>query len=183
MAYDFSVFKQSLADVQEWLQSELQGVRTGRATPAILDSIRVDAYGSKMPVQQLANIAVEDARTLRVAPWDTSQVRDIERAIQNADLGLSVSVDDKGLRVIFPELTAERRTQLVKVVRDKLEQARVSVRSERDQARAKIQESEKQGEISEDEKFRVMEQMQKIVDETNASLEAYAEKKEKDLQS
>jgi len=110
-----------------------------------------------------------------------SQAKNIEQAIQQSDLGLSVSIDDKGLRVKFPELTSERRAGLVKVAKQKLEDARVSLRSERERVWDDIQKKEKEGGMSEDEKFRLKEQMQKIVDETNKKLEEMTEKKEQEI--
>lgn len=165
----------------EWLQKEYQSIRTGQATPALLDSIKVESYGAKMPVQQVANVGVENARTLRISPWDSSTIKNIERAIIDADLGVSVSVDDAGLRVIFPELTGERRTQLLKLAKQKLEDARVSVRSARDEAMKEIDALEKSGEISEDEKFTRREAVQKTVEATNKSLEGLYDQKEKEI--
>ncbi|MBX9765085.1 ribosome recycling factor [Patescibacteria group bacterium] len=179
MAYDIQQFKKLAAEKQAWLQSELQGLRTGRATPALLDSISVDVYGSRMKLSQVAAITVEDARTLYVNPWDKGQVKDIEKAITVADLGISAGSDDKGVRVSFPELTAERRTQLMKLVRAKLEEARVQLKTARAKA---ISDAEKSG-ASEDEQKRLKNEIQKIVDDTNALLEGLAEKKEKELQS
>ena len=132
MAYDFKELKQKIEDTGTWLTEEYFGIRTGRATPALLDSVRVEAYGSKMPLNQVATISVEDARLLRVTPYDATLSKDIERAITQSDLGVSVGVDDRGIRVSFPELTAERRVQLLKLVGDKREDARISVRKLRE---------------------------------------------------
>ncbi len=181
MAYDFSSFKEKLEGVQDWLSTEYTGVRTGRATPAILDSIYLDSYGTRTPIKHVASISIEDARTIRVAPWDKGQIKGIEKAISEANLGLSVSSDAMGIRVFFPELTAERRAALLKVTREKLEHARVSVRAERDEVWSEIQTLEKEGEIPEDDKFRLKEEMQKFVDQANAKLEEMAERKEKEI--
>ncbi|MCX6738540.1 MAG: ribosome recycling factor [Candidatus Parcubacteria bacterium] len=181
MAYDFSSFKEKLGGIQEWLSTEYTSVRTGRATPAILDSIYLDSYGTRTPIKHVASISIEDARTIRVAPWDKGQVKGIEKAIGEANLGLSVSSDAIGVRVFFPELTAERRAALLKVTREKLEHARVSVRSERDDVWSEIQMLEKEGEIPEDEKFSLKEEMQKFVDQANAKLEEMSERKGKEI--
>jgi len=181
MAYNFSDLKQKIKDTEEWLSREFSGVRTGRATPVLLDMVFVDAYGSKMPIQQVGSVSVEDARTLRISPWDSSLVKEVEKAILLADLGVGVATDDAGLRVSFPELTGERRIQLMKIAKDKLEQARVALRSERETTKNDITKSEKEGEIGEDEKFRYMEEMQKFVDEGNRKLEELFEKKEKEI--
>lgn len=181
MSYDFSHFKKQLHEVEEWLGNEYLGVRTGRATPAILDNVSADVYGVRTPLRHAASISIEDPKTLRVAPWDKSLIKQMEKAIAEANLGLSVSSDDKGLRVSFPDLTSERRTALVKVIREKLEHARVSVRSERDEVWGDIQAQEREGAIAEDEKFRLKDEMQKIVDAANQKLEAHAARKEEEI--
>lgn len=181
MAYNFSPLKKKVEETITWLQKELQSVRTGRATPLILDSIQVEAYGSRMPIRDIAAIGVEDARTLRITPWDTTQTKTIEKAITVANLGLSVSIDEKGLRVHFPELTSERRTTLLKLVKEKLEHARVALRGERDSVWNDIQKQEREGKMGEDDKFRSKEEMQKIIDEGNETLETLAQKKEEEI--
>lgn len=183
MAYNFSGLKKEVENTAEWLKKEYMGVRTGRATPALLDSVMVESYGARVPIAQVGSIAVEDARTLRIAPWDATAVKSIEKAITDASLGVSVSSDERGVRVHFPELTSERRQTLLKLVGDKLEHARVSLRSERDKVWNDIQEKEKQKEMSEDDKFRAKEEMQKIVEGGNKTLEEIAERKEKELSS
>lgn len=177
--YDLSSFKKVAIEKGEWLSVELQGLRTGRATPALLDGVSVEIYGSRMKLKEVANLTVEDARTLYVNPWDKGQVKLIEKAITVADLGVSVGSDDKGIRVSFPELTEERRTQLVKLVRGKLEEARVALKGARTKAIADIEKSES----SEDEEKRLKAEVQKIVDDANKSLEVIAEKKETELRS
>ncbi len=181
MNYDFTNFKNNLEEVKNWLKKELQSVRTGRANPAILDSVKAENYGVLTPINQMANIATEDARTLRITPFDPGAAKEIERAITDANLGLSIIVDEKGLRVIFPELTGERRQELVKLAKDKLEEARVSVRRERDDVWSDIQAKEKDGEITEDEKYAAKEEMEKIVKEYNSQLEEIFEEKEKEI--
>jgi ribosome recycling factor len=183
MAYNFTVLRGEIEATDTWLTQEYFGIRTGRAAPALLDSVRVEVYSTKMPLNQLANIAIEDARTLRITPYDMGQLKEIERAIQAGDLGVSVGSDDRGIRVSFPELTAERREQLAKLVKEKLEDARVRIRKAREEAWEDIQKQEKQKTISEDEKFRAKEEMQKIIDEGNRRLEIHAEKKEKEIRS
>jgi len=181
MAYNFIQIKQSLKETEEWLKREFQSIRTGRATPAILDGVRVEAYGSNMGVNELANISVEDARMLRITPWDMSVVKDIEKGIVTSDLGLSVTIDDKGIRVVFPDLTSDRRTALIKVAKQKLEDARVTLRSEREKVIKDIDKKEKDGEISEDEKFRTKAELQKMIDEAGKILDEVFSKKEKEI--
>jgi len=170
-----------LHEVQQWLQAEYAGIRTGQAAPALLDSIRVESYGSMLPLNQVGSIGIEDARTLRISPWDASQVAAIERAIQVVDLGVSTASDSGGVRVIFPELTAERRTQLQKLAKVKLEDARVRVRGVRDDAMKDIDSAHKAGDISEDERFTRKDKVQKLIDDANRALEAVFDKKDTEL--
>ena len=181
MAYDFTQFKKRAAEVEIWLAEEFSGIRTGRATAALLDGVLVDSYGAKTAIKHVANIAVEDAKTLKITPWDNSLVKGIETAIATANLGVSTVPDQVGVRVIFPDLTSERRAQLIKLIGQKLEEARVSLRREREEVWNDIQKKEKDGVISEDEKFRYKDDLQKIVDEGNKKLEAAVEKKEKEI--
>ncbi len=181
MLYDFSALKRAVADSSAWLAKELRGIRTNRATPALLDGVLIEAYGTRMPVSQLSSVAAEDARTLRVSPWDPAHVKAIEKAILTAELGVSVAADEKGVRVSFPELTAERREALLKIVREKLEQARVALRAERDKVWHDIQARERRGELPEDDKFRSKEEMEKIVADGGAALEAIAKRKEAEI--
>lgn len=181
MAYDFSELKQKITDSEEWLKNEFLGIRTGRATPQLLDSIRVESYGSQLPINQVAGLTIEDARTLRIAPWDTAQVKDIEKAIIVANIGVSTATDEKGIRVIFPELTAERREQLLKLIKEKLEHVRISLRGIRDEVWAQIQQKEKDKEIGEDDKFRFKEEMEKLIKDANTQFEEVAGRKEKEI--
>lgn len=181
--FDFSELKNKSKDIENWLSKELSSIRTGRATPAILDFIQVEAYGSKMAIKELANISVEDVKTVRVEPWDMNVGKSIEKAIYSSNLGLSVAPFEKGLRVIFPELTAERREQFVKVAKNQLEEAKISLRALRDKTSKAIEEKEKQGGMGEDDKFRFKEEMQKIVDECGKRLEEMTVKKETEIKS
>ncbi|PCI90187.1 ribosome recycling factor [Candidatus Kaiserbacteria bacterium] len=179
--YDFKTLQQKISEGEDWLRKEYQGLRTGRATPTLLDSIQIESYGSRIPLNQAANIGVEDARTLRVTPWDASQVKDIEKAITNANFGVGISTDDKGVRVSFPELTTERRTSLIKIGKEKLEDARQSLRGYREEAWGDIQTKEKNGEMSEDDKFGSKDELQKLIDAGNSTLEDLFKKKEEEI--
>ncbi|MBX4210648.1 ribosome recycling factor [Candidatus Parcubacteria bacterium] len=183
MSFNFAGFKQKVKDVEEWLKREYAGVRTGRATPVLLDRVFVESYGSKMPIQQVAGITTEDARSLRVTPWDASQIKNIEKAVTVADLGVSVIADEKGLRIFFPELTSERRAALIKIAKEKLEGAKITLRQDRDRVWDEIQKKEKAKEIDEDEKFSLKKEMQKIVDDANKALDDIAARKEKEITS
>lgn len=179
--YDFSHFKSKVQEIGNWLKKELASIQTGRATVAFLDDIRVESYGTQMPINQVAGMSVEDARTIRIAPWDKTQVQAIERAITTANLGVSAITDDAGIRVLFPELTTETRQKYAKMVGQKLEEARVSVRRERDEVWTAIQNQEKDSTISEDAKFKSKEQMEKLVKEANDMLDTMATRREDEI--
>ena len=181
MNYDFTEFKNKLEEVKAWLEKELKQVRTGRATPSVLDGIMAENYGVLTPINQMANVGVEDAKTLRITPFDVNSTKEIEKAITDANLGLGINADEKGLRITFPELTGERRQELVKKAKEKLEEARVSVRRERDEVWNDIQSKEKDGELTEDEKFSAKESMEEIVKKANEELEEMFSVKEKDI--
>jgi len=181
--YDFLELDTKLKDAQEWLSKEFQGLRTGRAAPALLDIVQVEAYGSRTPLKQVASISVEDARTLRVNPYDASLVKDIERGIAALDLGVGTSVADTSIRVSFPELTSERREEIIKVAKHKLEESRTAVRAARDETWSDIQSKERDSEITEDDKFRLKDDMQKRIDDANKALETLFEKKETEIRS
>lgn len=171
MTYDFSSFDTRATEIVEWLSKEFTVIRTGQASPALLDAVKVESYGAKVPINQAANVGIEDARTLRVAPWDAGMVQVIEKAIVDADLGVSVAVDASGVRVLFPELTTDRRAQLLKIAKSKLEEARVSIRGARDEVVKEIESANKGGAMSDDEKFSAKEDLQKRVDVKNEALE------------
>lgn len=181
MAYDWKPFSSKIKEVEEWLVRELSSIRTGRASPAILDSVTVSAYGTLMKLREVAAISIEDARTIRISPWDASQGKDIAEAITNSGLGLAIAVDDKGVRVSFPQLTAERRVMLLKVGKEKLEEARKKLRVHRDDVWKDIQEKEKGGGMSEDEKFRLKDEMEKITHKAQEAFEGLFAKKEKEI--
>ena len=181
MQYDFKPFDTKVTAAKEWLAREYRGLRTGRATPAILDGVSVSAYGSMMPLKQVATIGTEDARTLRVQPFDAATLKDIERAIAAADLGVGTSSDGAIVRVTFPELTTERRAQLVKLAKGKLEEARMAVRAARDETWKDIQEKERASVLTEDDKFRLKDELQEKVDNANEELEKSFEAKEKEM--
>ena len=181
MAYDFKAFEKRIKEIDERLKKELAGVRTGRATPAILDGVQVESYGTRVPISQLATISVEDARSLRIAPWDIGNAKEIEKAITVANLGVSVGADEKGVRVFFPELTTERRMGLLKLAKEKVEESRAFLRQARDEVWSDIQKQEKEKKMSEDEKFRAKDDMQKKVDAANKSFDEALTRKEREI--
>ncbi len=178
MAYDFSGVLGQKNTIMEWLKSEYRSIQTGRATPQVLDLVHIDMYGARTLIAHAGNITIEDPRTLRVAPWDKSVIGQMEKAINDADLGLSVSSDSDGLRVYFPSLTTETRTKLVKLLKDRLEDARIRVRALREETNKHIDAEAKNGAYGEDEQKKYREEMQKIVDAANQELEDYFQKKE-----
>ena len=178
MAYNLTNFQNKLKGTEEWLAKELSSVRTGRASISFLDGVKVESYGTEMPISSVASIANEDAKTIRITPWDNSQIKGIEKAITVANLGVSTVVDDKGVRVIFPELTGERRIQLVKVAKEKLEDARVALRRERNEVMDDLNSKKKEGSVSEDEAERVKLEIEKKMKEANDKLEQFFNKKE-----
>lgn len=181
MQYNFTNFKTELKKVGDFLSKEYGQLNIGRASPMVLDGVSVSSYGSYVPLKNVANISIEDPKTLRVAPWDKGQIKDVEKAIAGANLGLSVATDDAGIRVIFPQLTTETRQNLVKVLKEKLEEQRITLRRERERIWDDVQSKEKEGKLTEDEKFRAKEELQKIIDEANKNLEASFEKKQKEV--
>lgn len=181
MNYNFSIFKGELKKVEDFLSKEYSQLNIGRASPMVLDGIVVESYGSFGPIKNVASISVEDPKTLRIAPWDKGHIKDIEKAIMASNLGLSTAVDESGIRVIFPQLTTETRQRLVKLLKEKLEESRITVRQERERIWDEVQALEKESKMTEDEKFRAKEDLQKVIDEVNANLEAVFEKKEREV--
>jgi ribosome recycling factor len=181
MQYNFSNFKNELKKVEDFLVKEYNQLNIGRASPMVLDGISVESYGARMPLKNVATIGIEDPKTLRISPFDKSQIKEIEKAIAAANLGLSVATDDMGIRVIFPQLTTETRQTLVKVLREKLEGQRITVRKERENVLGDIENKKKANEMTEDEMFRAKEELQKIINEANTTLELCFEKKQTEV--
>ncbi len=177
--YDLQSFKTQAKNAEEWLQKEYSQIHTGRAAPALLDGVMVEAYGSVQPLKNVASINIEDPKTLRVAPWDKGQIRDIEKSLYASDLGFSVAVDDAGIRVIIPALTTETRQKLVKIAKDKLEDGRINIRK----ARENILNDLKALSLPEDTMKKAKDEVQKLVDEANTSLENIFKKKEVEILS
>jgi len=183
MAYDFTKFKKSLTGTEEWVKKEFSGIRTGQANPALLDGVKVDSYGTPSSLSQVGSVTTEGSRTLRIVPWDATQSKDIEKAITLANLGVSISIDDKGLRVNFPELTSESRIGILKLAKERLEEGRKQIRIHRDDAMKDLKAKEKAGGIGEDEVFRHEKEIQKFVDDMNKKLDELYSRKEKEITS
>lgn len=174
--------KLNLEKIKNHFKEETLHLRTGRATPELVSKIKIDCYGEKCPLDQIAAISIEDAKTIRVQPWNKSLITNIETGIRNSDIGVSPVVDKETLRVRLPELTDERRKQLIKLLHEKLEKSRIDAKIERDEVWKNTQNKEKKGEISEDEKFRVKDELQKIIDKFHEDLQETADKKEKEIE-
>ena len=181
MAYDFSSITSQKKSITEWLQSEYRSIQTGRATPQVLDLVHIDMYGTRTQIAHAGSVTIEDPRTIRVSPWDKGVIGQMEKAINDADLGLSVSSDSDGLRVHFPSLTTVTRGKLVKLLKDRLEEARVRVRALREETNKDIDAEAKDGAYGEDDQRKYREDMQKIVDTANTELEDLFNKKEKEV--
>ena len=163
------------------LRSDLMGIRTGRASPALLDRIRVEAYGAVVPLNQVATIAVPEPRLLVIRPWDVSTIGAIEKAILKSDLGLTPNNDGKIIRLAIPPLTDERRRDLAKIVSRRVEEARVAIRNLRREALKKLGDLEKQKEISEDAFYQGKEDLQNLTNEYIESAGQVGEKKQVEI--
>ncbi len=163
------------------LQHEFSAVRTGRAHAGLLDHITVEYYGAEVPLNQTANVSVEDSRTLAVQPWDKSMVQKIDKAIRNSDLGLNPTTAGQVIRVPMPPLTEERRRELVKVVKQEAENARVAVRNIRRDVNNDLKALLKEKEITEDEERSAEQAIQKLTDDAVAEIDSMLEQKERDL--
>ena len=163
------------------LQEEYGAIRAGRANPHVLDKLRVDYYGTPSPIQSVANISVPEARVIQIQPWEAKMIKEIEKAILASDLGLTPSNDGKVIRLVFPELTEDRRKELAKDVKKKAESTKVAVRNIRRDANDVIKKAEKAGEISEDEQKDIEEEIQKMTDKYIDLIDKEAEAKSKEI--
>ena len=173
--------KDNMGKVIEALKKELKRVRTGRASLSLLDGIKVDYYGTLTPLSQMATLAVPESRQITIQPWDTTIIKEIEKAVQKSDLGLTPSSDGKIIRISIPPLTEQRRKELVKVVHKISEEYKVSVRNLRRDANELIKDIKKDGKISEDDAFKSQEKIQKITDEHISLVDACYKEKEKEI--
>ncbi len=173
--------RESMGKSVEALKNELKRIRTGRASLSILDGIKVDYYGTLTPLNQMATLAVPESRLITIQPWDVSVAKDIEKAILKSDLGLTPSSDGKIIRISIPQLTEDRRKELVKVVHKVCEEYKVSVRNFRRDSNELLKSMKKDGEITEDDAFKSQEQVQKITDEHIKLIDECYQEKEKEI--
>lgn len=165
----------------EHLKQELKQIRTGRASGSLVENILVDVYGVKTPMVQLATITAPDPKSILIDPWDKNILKEVEKAIVEANIGLNPVNEGKAVRIVIPPLTEESRKELLKVLHDRLEKARIAVRGIRDDIREEIIQAEKEKEISEDQKYSFQEDLDEITKEINEQIKNIGEDKEKDI--
>ncbi|OGH64160.1 MAG: ribosome recycling factor [Candidatus Magasanikbacteria bacterium RIFCSPHIGHO2_01_FULL_41_23] len=173
--------KQTFDETIEFLKHDITSLRTGRATPALVEDIVVEAYGTRQALKGVASIMVLDAKTLAIEPWDKSLMQAVETGIRNSSLGIGPVNDGKVIRLPLPALTTERRGELIKVLHQKLEATRISLRKIREDVRDEIDQAEKNNEFSEDEKFSLQEALEKMIKEYNEKVREIGEDKEKEI--
>ena len=181
MSVELKEYKEKMGKSIDSLASEYTSIRAGRANPHILDKITVDYYGQSTNLQSVANISVSEARTLVIQPWEASLIKEIEKAIMVSDIGITPNNDGKVIRLSFPELTEERRKELVKDVKKKGEGAKVAIRNIRRDANDMIKKQQKANEISEDEQKDAEDEIQKMTDEFVAKIDTMVEDKSKEI--
>lgn len=173
------VYDEKMKKTYEHLESDYMGIRAGRANPHVLDKLRVDYYGTPTPIQQVGNVTVPEARMIQIAPWEKSLIRDIEKAILASDIGITPSNDGAVIRLVFPELTEERRKDLVKDVKKKAEECKVAVRNIRRDGNDAFKKLAK--EISEDEVKQLEDELQKMTDKYIKEVDKLMEAKSKEI--
>jgi ribosome recycling factor len=173
--------KKELNGVLEFLKNDLAQIRSGRANPALVENVKVDAYGSRMNLKEIASILVPDAKTLLIQVWDKGLINPVIKGIEESRLGLTPNVEGQSIKLIMPPLIEERKKELTKLLHDKLEQARIRIRRGRDEVWHKVQNLEKEKKISEDDKFRAKDDLQKVVDDYNKKVKEMGEGKEREL--
>lgn len=165
----------------EFFKKDIANLRTGRANPAMLDGIMAESYGVKTPLNGLASIAVSDAKSMVISPWDKNVLKDIEKAIVEADLGVGVVNEGDKIRISIPQITEENRKDLAKKLNGKTEDARIALRQVRDEVKESIEQAEKEKKISEDDKFRFMKELDEEVRKKNEEIKEIRDNKEKEI--
>ena len=174
------VYDEKMQKTFDHLEADYQGIRAGRANPHVLDKLRVDYYGTPTPIQQVGNVTIPEARMIQIAPWEKSLIKDIEKAILASDIGITPSNDGSVIRLVFPELTEERRKDLVKDIKKKAEEAKVAVRNIRRDGNDAFKKLAKE-EVSEDEIKDLQEQLQKMTDKYVKDIDGLMESKSKEI--
>jgi ribosome recycling factor len=174
-------FTKDFDAVVEFFKTDITGLRTGRASSAIVENVMVEAYGTHQPLKATASISVADAKTLNIEPWDKGLLGAIEKGLRDSGLGINPVNDGRLIRLSLPELTSERRQELVKVLHQRIEQAKISIRKVREDVREMIAQEEKDKSITEDDKYSLQEELEKMVKEYNETVKELGEAKEKDI--
>lgn len=174
-------YEEKMEKSLENLRGDFTTIRAGRANPHILDKIKVDYYGSPTPIQQVANVSVPEARMIQIQPWESSLIKEIEKAILVSDLGLTPNNDGKSIRLVFPELTEERRKELSRDIKKKGENAKIAIRNVRRDANDQFKKQNKAGELSEDELKNLEDEIQKATDKYIAEVDKTVEEKTKEI--
>ena len=174
-----NVYDEKMRKTYEHLEADYLGIRAGRANPHVLDKIRVDYYGTPTPIQQVGNVTIPEARMIQIAPWEKSLIKEIEKAILASDIGITPSNDGSVIRLVFPELTEERRKELIKDVKKKAEEAKVAVRNIRRDGNDAFKKISK--EISEDEVKQLEDELQKLTDKYIKDVDKLMEEKSKEI--
>ncbi len=165
----------------EHLQKEFSALRTGRSSPALVENIPVHAYDSMMELKGISSITIPDAKTILIEPWDKTLLQTIEKAIRDSGIGLNPSIDGSLIRISIPSMTEETRKQIVKLLKEKVEEARIRIRAVREELRGEILQKEKDKLFSEDEKFKLLDELDKLTKEFNEEITAMAEHKEEEI--
>jgi len=174
-------FEDKMTKTLDVLKEEYASVRAGRANPHLLDKLRVDYYGTPSPIQSVANISVPEARVIQIQPWEAKMIKEIEKAILASDIGITPGNDGKIIRLVFPELTEDRRKELVKDIKKKAEAAKVAVRNVRRDANDAIKKAAKASEISEDEQKQIEDEIQKLTDKFVAEIDKATDAKTNEI--
>ncbi len=175
--------KGEFSAVVEHLKLDITSLRTGRATPAIVEDIPIEAYGGRQPLKAVASIGIADAKTLTIDPWDKSLMQAVETGLRNSPLGINPVNDGKLIRLALPDLTHERRADLIKVLHQKLEATRIAMRQVREDVRSDIDAAYKEKAIAEDEKFSLQDELERMIKDYNENIKRIGEEKEKEIQT
>ena len=175
------MYKENFEKAIDFLKTDIMGLRTGRASVAMVEDITVEAYGAKQALKATATITLADSKTINIEPWDKALLANIEKGIRNSTLSVNPVNDGKLIRVILPDLTSERRVELSKILHQKIENTRISIRKIREEVKDQIIVSERNKEIGEDERFKLQEGLEEIVKEYNAKVKEIGEKKEQEI--
>lgn len=176
-------FEAAQIEAEEWLQNEVGTLRTGRVKPDLVDGVVVELYGARTPLKGVASIAVSDARTMVISPWDPAALAPIKKAITEADLGVQPTEDGRVLRLSFPSLTEERREQTIKMLHKKAEEARVKLRRGRDEALSMLKTEKQDSDITEDDFYEGREKLDKLIDDANKTIDELISKKEEEIRT